>query len=82
MRPLLDESFPRKLKTRLAPPEVWTVPEMGRASKSNGEFRRLAEQEFEVFLTADQKTTPPAKPGDVSYRRLGFRRYRQSAARH
>jgi len=55
MRLLLDESLPRKLKRRLAPHEVRTVPEMGWASKSNSELLRLAEQEFEVFLTADQK---------------------------
>jgi hypothetical protein len=55
MRLLLDESLPRKLRTRLAPHEVRTVPEMGWASMSNGELLRLAEQEFEVFLTADQK---------------------------
>ena len=28
---------------------------MGLASKTNGELLRLAEQQFEVFLTADQK---------------------------
>jgi len=28
---------------------------MGWASKSNGELLRLAEQQFDVFLTADQK---------------------------
>jgi hypothetical protein len=55
MRLLLDESLPRKLKAHLAPHEVRTVPEMGSASKSNGELLRLAEQEFDVCLTADQK---------------------------
>jgi hypothetical protein len=55
MRLLLDESLPKKLKARLTPHEVRTVPEMGWASKSNGELLRLAEQQFEVFLTADQK---------------------------
>ncbi len=55
MRLLLDESLPRKLKARLTPHEVRTVPEMGWAGKSNGELLRLAEKEFEVFLTADQK---------------------------
>ncbi len=55
MRLLLDESLPRKLKARLAPHKVRTVPEMGWASKSNGELLRLAEPEFDVFLTADQK---------------------------
>jgi len=55
MRLLLDESLPRKLKTRLGPHEVRTVPEMGWAGKSNGILLSLAEEEFEVFLTADQK---------------------------
>jgi len=55
MRLLLDESLPRKLRAHLAPHEVRTVPEMGWASKSNGELLRLAEQQFDVFLTADQK---------------------------
>ena len=55
MRLLLDESLPKKLKARLAPHEVRTVPEMGWASKSNDELLRLAEQQFDVFLTADQK---------------------------
>ena len=53
MRLLLDESLPRKLKARLAPHEVRTVPEMGWAGKTNGVLLRLAEQEFDVFLTAD-----------------------------
>ena len=55
MRLLLDESLPRKLKECLAPHKVRTVPEMGWAGKTNGALLRLAEQEFEVFLTADQK---------------------------
>jgi hypothetical protein len=54
MRLLLDESMPGKLKTRLAPHKVRTVPEMGWAGKSNGELLLLAEKELEVFLTADQ----------------------------
>jgi predicted nuclease of predicted toxin-antitoxin system len=55
MRLLLDESLPRKLRHRLAPHEVRTVPEMGWAGKTNGVLLQLAEQEFDVFLTADQK---------------------------
>jgi hypothetical protein len=55
MRLLLDESLPRKLKARLAPHEVRTVPEMGWAGKSNGALLRLAEPEFDIFLTAAQK---------------------------
>jgi hypothetical protein len=49
MRLLLDESLPKKLKARLAPHEVRTVPEMGWAGKTNGELLRLAEQEFDVM---------------------------------
>ncbi len=55
MRLLVDESLPRKLKAHLASHEVRTVPEMGWAGRSNGALLRLAEQEFDVFLTAAQK---------------------------
>ncbi len=55
MRLLLDESLPRKLKRLLVPHEVRTVPEMGWASKKNGELLRLAQGRFDVFITADQK---------------------------
>jgi hypothetical protein len=32
-----------------------TVPEMGWASKRNGDLLRVAEHEFDVFVTVDQK---------------------------
>ena len=54
MRLLLDESLPRGLKRHLSAHEVATVPEQGWAGKSNGELLRLAEEEFDAFLTADQ----------------------------
>ena len=54
MRLLLDESLPRKLKNNFAPHEVWTVPEMGWAGKKNGALLALAQDFFDVFLTADQ----------------------------
>jgi len=54
MRLLLDESLPRGLKRYLSVHEVATVPEQGWAGKSNGELLRLAEEEFDAFLTADQ----------------------------
>lgn len=54
MRLLLDESLPRGLKRHLSAHEVATVPEQGWAGKSNGELLRLAEGEFDAFLTADQ----------------------------
>jgi hypothetical protein len=54
MRLLLDESLPRGLKRLLSAHEVATVPEQAWAGKSNGELLRLAEEEFDAFLTADQ----------------------------
>ena len=55
MRVLLDECLPRRLKHALNGHEVQTVPEMGWASKRNGELLRLAAREFDVFLTVDQR---------------------------
>jgi len=54
MRLLLDESLPRKLKRRLAPHQVRTVPEMGWGGRKNGELLRLAQDGFDVLVTADQ----------------------------
>jgi hypothetical protein len=51
MRVLLDESLPRKLKHDVRADLVRTVPEMGWASIENGALLRLAETEFDVFLT-------------------------------
>jgi hypothetical protein len=34
--------------------EARTVPEMGWASRRNGELLRLAQADFDVFLTADR----------------------------
>ncbi len=55
MRVLLDECVPRRLKRDLPGHDTLTAPEMGWASKRNGDLLRLAEQEFDVFLTVDQK---------------------------
>ena len=54
MRVLLDECLPRRLKRELPGHDVRTAPEMGWASKRNGELLRLAEREFDVFLTVDR----------------------------
>ena len=54
MRILLDECVPKQLKQHLPNHEVRTVTEMGWAGVKNGELLRLAEPEFEVFLTVDQ----------------------------
>lgn len=54
VRILLDECLPRRLKRDLVGHDARTVPEMGWASKQNGELLRLAEAEFDVFLTVDR----------------------------
>jgi predicted nuclease of predicted toxin-antitoxin system len=55
MRILLDECLPRRLRTHL-PAEftVNTVQEHGWSGKRNGELMRLAEADFDVFVTMDQ----------------------------
>ena len=52
---LLDECVPQRLRRELAQHEVQTVPQMGWASKKNGELLRLAENDFDVFVTTDQR---------------------------
>jgi predicted nuclease of predicted toxin-antitoxin system len=54
MRVLLDESLPRRLARLIPDHEVRTVAQMGWAGTRNGPLLRLASQEFDVFLTADQ----------------------------
>jgi hypothetical protein len=54
VRVLLDECLPRRLKRELTGHEVRTAPEMGWASKSNGELLALAAGSFDVFLTVDR----------------------------
>ncbi len=58
MRVLLDECIPRGLRRELSGHEVRTVPEMGWASRKNGELLRLAvEAAFDVFVTMDIVST-------------------------
>jgi predicted nuclease of predicted toxin-antitoxin system len=54
VRVLLDECLPRRLKRELVGHDVKTAPEMGWASKRNGELLALAVRQFDVFLTADR----------------------------
>ena len=55
MRVLLDECVPSRLRRELPEHDVRTVPEMGWASKENGELLQLACPTFDVFITTDQK---------------------------
>lgn len=55
MRVLLDENLDRRLKKAFDEElEVLTVTERGWSGKKNGELLRLAEQEFDVFVTMDR----------------------------
>lgn len=54
MRVLLDECLPRRLKRELVGHDARTAPEMGWASKKNGELLALAAADFDVFLTSDR----------------------------
>jgi hypothetical protein len=54
VRVLLDECLPGRLKRELVGHDVKTAPEMGWASKKNGELLALAAGEFDIFLTSDR----------------------------
>ena len=55
MRVLLDECVPRRLKHELPGYEARTAPEMGWASKRNGELLTLAVgAEFDALVTVDR----------------------------
>ena len=55
MRVLLDECLPRALTRHLPGHETRTAPQMGWAGIRNGQLLALAEAQFEVFITIDQK---------------------------
>ena len=61
MRVLLDECLPRRLKRELVGQDARTAPEMGWASKRNGELLALAAAAFDVFLTADRNLLPAGR---------------------
>ena len=54
MRILLDECVPKRLKRDLVGHDARTVPEMGWASKRNGELLALSEADVDVFVTVDR----------------------------
>jgi predicted nuclease of predicted toxin-antitoxin system len=54
-RILFDENLPRLLRRRLPEFDIRTVQEEGRGAFKNGELLRLAENRFDVLLTADRR---------------------------
>ena len=57
MRLLLDECLDRRIAKELIGYEVITVPKQGWAGIKNGKLLKLAEQEFDVFITVDRNLT-------------------------
>ena len=54
MKILLDECLPKKLIHELLEHQVITVPQRGWNGIKNGKLMRLAEAEFDVFITVDR----------------------------
>ena len=54
MRILIDECIDRRLAEELSDHDVKTVPQMGWASFQNGRLLKLAEKQFDVFITVDR----------------------------
>jgi hypothetical protein len=54
VRILLDECLPARLSRDLIGHEARTVAEMGWSGRRNGDLLRLAEPDFDVFLTVDR----------------------------
>lgn len=63
MRVLLDENLPRGLTHAFSEDvDVRTVGQCGWKGKENGALLRLAESEFDVFVTTDQGIPHQQKP--------------------
>ncbi len=54
MKILLDECIDRRLARDLSNFEIKTVPQAGWAGLKNGNLMKLAEAEFDVFITVDR----------------------------
>ena len=54
MRILLDECIDRRFARELVGHDVKTVPQMGWAGIKNGELMKLAESDFDIFVTVDR----------------------------
>lgn len=54
MKILLDESLPARLAHELNGHKVTTVMRAGWAGKKNGELLKLAESQYDIFITIDQ----------------------------
>ena len=57
MKILLDECLDRRIAAEIVGHKVITVPKQGWAGIKNGHLLKLAEQEFDVFITVDRNLT-------------------------
>lgn len=62
MRILFDQGTPVPLREALPKHNVATAFEMGWFNLENGDLLRLAEQQFDVFITTDQNLRYQQKP--------------------
>jgi hypothetical protein len=67
VRVLLDECLPRRLKRELVGHDARTAPEMGWASKRNGELLVLAAGQFEGFEHEPYMRAVGVQPGENAY---------------
>ena len=54
MKILLDECIDRRVAQEITGHEVLTVPQAGWAGIKNGDLLRLAQKQFDVFVTVDR----------------------------
>lgn len=54
MRILLDECIDHRLAKKIEGHDVVTVPQAGWAGIKNGDLLRLAQEQFDVFVTVDR----------------------------
>lgn len=78
MNVLLDECTPRVLKRLLPEFKIVSVQEMGWMGITNGALLRLAEEQFDVFVTTDknlrfQQNLTENRLAITSYQRIKFR---------
>ena len=69
MKILLDECIDRRLAKDIQGHEVLTVPQAGWAGIKNGELLRLAQAQFDVFVTVDQNLSFQQNPPKIYHRR-------------
>jgi hypothetical protein len=62
VRVLLDECLPHRLKRELVGYDVKTAPEMGWASKANGELARARSWSVRCVHNGGSQSVVPARP--------------------